>query len=79
MRVDAALCGWMRGYGGSAGIPELTEATFPLDRADGHRLALLASGLTGRPYYRGRTTGARSSSTSKTCRSIRSRRSGRSR
>jgi hypothetical protein len=47
------LCGWMRGYGQNAGIPELTEATFPLDRADGHRLALLASGLTGRPYYRG--------------------------
>ncbi|WP_236045473.1 DUF6882 domain-containing protein [Paractinoplanes ovalisporus] len=47
------LCGWMRGYGQNAGIAELTDASFPLDRADGHRLALLASGLTGRPYYRG--------------------------
>jgi hypothetical protein len=47
------LCGWIREYGRQNGIPELTEASFPLDRADGHRLALLASGLTGRAYYRG--------------------------
>lgn len=47
------LCGWLRDYGARAGIPELTERSFPLDRADGARLALVASGLTGRPYYRG--------------------------
>ncbi|MBL7258828.1 DUF6882 domain-containing protein [Paractinoplanes lichenicola] len=47
------LCTWMRDYGRSQGIAELTDRTFPLSRADGHRLALLASGLTGRPYYRG--------------------------
>ena len=47
------LCGWLRGYGQNSGVAELTEPSFPLDRADGHRLALLASGLTGRPYYRG--------------------------
>jgi hypothetical protein len=47
------LAGWMREYGEKAGLAELTERSFPLERADGHRLALLASGLTGRPYYRG--------------------------
>jgi uncharacterized protein DUF6882 len=47
------LSGWLKGYGEQAAIPELTERSFSLDRADGHRLALLASGLTGRPYYRG--------------------------
>jgi hypothetical protein len=47
------LCGWLREYGRRAALPELSEPTFPLDRADGHRLALLASGLTGRCYYRG--------------------------
>jgi hypothetical protein len=47
------LAGWLRAYGSSTGVAELTDATFPLSRADGHRLALLASGLTGRPYYRG--------------------------
>lgn len=47
------LCGWLRDHGRREGIAELTEPTFPLDRADGHRLALLASGLTGRCYYRG--------------------------
>jgi hypothetical protein len=47
------LVGWLRGYGHSNGIAELTEASFALDRADGHRLALLASGLTGRCYFRG--------------------------
>lgn len=47
------LCGWLREYGRRAGLSELTDPTFPLDRADGHRLAILASGLTGRCYYRG--------------------------
>ncbi|GAA2610388.1 DUF6882 domain-containing protein [Paractinoplanes durhamensis] len=47
------LGGWLREYGQNSGITELTDPTFPLDRADGHRLALIASGLTGRPYYRG--------------------------
>jgi hypothetical protein len=47
------LGGWLREYGRRAGIAELTEPTFPLQRADGHRLALVASGLTGRCYYRG--------------------------
>src|SRR5687768_6419588 len=42
------LVGWLREYGQRNGVPELTEASFPLDRADGHQLALLASGLTGR-------------------------------
>lgn len=47
------LCGWLREYGHRHQIAELTEPTFSLERADGHRLALLASGLTGRCYYRG--------------------------
>ncbi|WP_246613065.1 DUF6882 domain-containing protein [Paractinoplanes bogorensis] len=47
------LCTWLRGYGETQGVAELTERSFPLERADGHRLALVASGLTGRPYYRG--------------------------
>ncbi|MEV0131583.1 DUF6882 domain-containing protein [Dactylosporangium sp. NPDC050688] len=47
------LCGWLRDHGHREGIAELTDPTFPLDRADGHRLALVASGLTGRCYYRG--------------------------
>jgi hypothetical protein len=47
------LCGWLRGYGEQTGVAELTERTFPLARADGAKLALVASGLTGRPYYRG--------------------------
>jgi hypothetical protein len=51
--VQLHLCGWIREYGRQNGIPELTEPGFPLQRADGHRLALLASGLTGRAYYRG--------------------------
>jgi hypothetical protein len=45
--------GWLRGYGQQSGIAELVEPMFSLDRADGHQLALLASGLTGRCYYRG--------------------------
>jgi hypothetical protein len=47
------LCGWLRDFGVRNGVPELIEPGFPLERADGHRLALVASGLTGRPYYRG--------------------------
>ncbi|MEU4788814.1 DUF6882 domain-containing protein [Micromonospora tulbaghiae] len=47
------LAGWLREYGHRQGVAELTAPTFPLQRADGHRLALLASGLTGRCYYRG--------------------------
>ncbi|MGC4789762.1 DUF6882 domain-containing protein [Micromonospora sp. DT178] len=47
------LCGWLREYGHHHGVAEFTEPTFPLQRADGHRLALLASGLTDRCYYRG--------------------------
>ena len=48
-----ALCGWLREYGHSQAVAEFTEPTFALQRADGHRLALLASGLTGRCYFRG--------------------------
>ncbi len=44
---------WLREYGQQHAIAELTEPTFGLDRADGHQLALAASGLTGRCYYRG--------------------------
>jgi hypothetical protein len=47
------LCGWLREYGHREGVAEFTEPAFALERADGHRLALLASGLTGRCYYRG--------------------------
>ena len=47
------LAGWLREYGHRQQVAELTEPTYPLRRADGHRLALLASGLTGRCYYRG--------------------------
>ncbi len=47
------LVGWLREYGQHHGIPELTEASLSLDKVDGHQLALLASGLTGRCYYRG--------------------------
>lgn len=45
--------GWLRERGRATGPAELAEPGFPLDRADGHRLALLASGLTGNCYYRG--------------------------
>ncbi|MBB2910175.1 hypothetical protein FHS43_001438 [Streptosporangium becharense] len=44
---------WLREYGLQHRIPELTEAQVPLDSADGHLLALLSAGLTGRCYYRG--------------------------
>jgi hypothetical protein len=47
------LCGWLRELGEREGVPELTTPGFPLARADGHALAMLASGLTGRAYYRG--------------------------
>ncbi|MFI5843072.1 DUF6882 domain-containing protein [Catenuloplanes sp. NPDC051500] len=47
------LAGWLREYGVANGVPELTEASFPLDRAQGARLALIASALSGRAYYRG--------------------------
>ena len=58
--IPPALLGlamWVREYGDNAGIPELTEASFPLDRASGAQLALIASALTGRCYYRGRYDG----------------------
>jgi hypothetical protein len=47
------LCGWLREYGHREGVAEFTEPTFALQHADGHRLALLAAGLTGRCYFRG--------------------------
>lgn len=47
------LAAAMRAFGSEHEVAELTEPTFPLDRMDGTRLALLASGLTGRGYYRG--------------------------
>jgi hypothetical protein len=49
--------GWLREYGQRSAVAELVEATFSLDRADGHQLALLAAGLTGRCYYRGPYSG----------------------
>lgn len=48
-----ALVSAVREFGTRNGVAELTDATFPLSRADGHQLALIASGLTGRCYYRG--------------------------
>ena len=44
----------LRARGEREGIGELTERSFPLDRADGHRIGLLASGLAGdgHAYYR---------------------------
>ena len=44
---------WARGLGAERGLAELVEPEVPLDRADGHQLALLVAGLSGRPYYRG--------------------------
>lgn len=44
----------LREYGAQQQIPELTNSTFGLDVADGHRLAMLASGLVRKTvYYRG--------------------------
>ncbi|SDS99375.1 DUF6882 domain-containing protein [Actinoplanes derwentensis] len=51
------LAGWLREHGRLEGVRELTEPTLRLDRADGHRLSLVASGLTGRSYYRGTYNG----------------------
>ena len=51
------LAGWLREHGRIEGVRELTEPSMRLDRVDGHRLALIASGLTGRPYYRGSYNG----------------------
>ncbi|MFI5906892.1 DUF6882 domain-containing protein [Dactylosporangium sp. NPDC051541] len=47
------LATWLRDFGQREGVAEFTTPGFPLARADGHRLALVASSLTGRPYYRG--------------------------
>ncbi|MER5621025.1 DUF6882 domain-containing protein [Streptosporangium sp. NPDC002544] len=44
---------WLQEYGRQQHIPELTEATLPLDQVDGHLLALLSATLTGLCYYRG--------------------------
>jgi hypothetical protein len=44
---------WLREYGREHAVSELTEKSFPLTTADGHKLSLLAAGLTGRGYYRG--------------------------
>jgi hypothetical protein len=44
---------WLREYGSEHAISELTDKSFPLTTADGHKLSLLAAGLTGRGYYRG--------------------------
>lgn len=44
----------LREYGEQQRIPELTNSTFSLEVADGHRLAMLASGLVRKTvYYRG--------------------------
>jgi hypothetical protein len=51
------LAGWLREHGRGEGIRELYEPSLRLDRIDGHRLSLVASGLTGRPYYRGTYNG----------------------
>ena len=47
------LAGWLREHGRAEGLRELAEPSLRLDHVDGHRLALVASGLTGRAYYRG--------------------------
>ena len=51
------LAGWLREHGRLEGVRELAEPSLRLDRVDGHRLALVSSGLTGRPYYRGSYNG----------------------
>lgn len=44
----------LREYGQQQKIPELTNSTFGLEVADGHRLAMLATGLVRKTcYYRG--------------------------
>ncbi|GAA2675995.1 DUF6882 domain-containing protein [Actinoplanes palleronii] len=52
-RELVTLADGVRAFGAEHGIAELTEPSFPLDQADGHQLALITSGLTGRCYYRG--------------------------
>ncbi|WP_433056893.1 DUF6882 domain-containing protein [Dactylosporangium sp. CS-033363] len=47
------LTTWLREYGAEDRVDTFTEPSFPLSVADGHKLALVASSLTGRPYYRG--------------------------
>ena len=47
------LCGWLYEYGRNAGVAEFVEPELRLARANGQELALVASGLTGRCYYRG--------------------------
>jgi hypothetical protein len=47
------LCNWLRDLGHREDVPEFTQRGFSLSRADGHRLALVAASITGRPYYRG--------------------------
>src|SRR6266545_4298795 len=44
---------WLRDYGLRNQIQELSQASLSLDHADGHLLAMLAAGVTGRCYYRG--------------------------
>jgi hypothetical protein len=51
------LAGWLREHGRAEGLRELAEPSLRLDHVDGHRLALVASGLTGRAYYRGTYNG----------------------
>lgn len=47
-------CHALKELGDKLGIRELTERSFPLDVANGHSLALIASGLDGQCcYYRG--------------------------
>jgi hypothetical protein len=47
-------CNELREFGRRAGVPELTERTFSLDRASGHVISLVASGIIGNCcYYRG--------------------------
>lgn len=44
----------LRGIGERGSIRELTERSLPLERWDGHQLAMIAAGLTDAPgYYRG--------------------------
>lgn len=51
------LAGWLREHGRGEGLRELADPSLRLDHVDGHRLALVASGLTGRAYYRGTYNG----------------------